>query len=89
MRCTFQPKTGAKLGINGGIVQPEREGPWPGNMLFYVAVDDLAAYCRRIEDAGGRIHVREQEVPGMGWLALSTDPEGRMKPKRAAKGKKR
>jgi predicted enzyme related to lactoylglutathione lyase len=71
-------QTGAKLGINGGIVQPDREAPWPGNQIFYVAVDDLAAYCRKIESAGGQIHVRSQEVPGMGWLALFTDPEGRM-----------
>lgn len=90
--------TGNKLGINGGIVKPEREGPWPGNQLFYVAVDDLAAYCRKIVAAGGKIHVEEQEIPGMGWLALYTDPEGRMnglfKPKmapakRAKAGKKK
>ena len=37
-------ETGSKEGINGGILKPEREGPWPGNMLFYIAVDDLGAY---------------------------------------------
>ena len=82
-------ETGNEMGINGGIVKPEREGPWPGNMVFYVAVDDVAAYRRKIVAAGGKIHVEEQEVPGMGKLALFTDPEGRMmglwKPK-AAKG---
>jgi predicted enzyme related to lactoylglutathione lyase len=71
-------ETGGQGGINGGIVKPDREGPWPGNMLFYVLVDDLAAYRRKIVDAGGVIHVEEQEVPGMGWLSLFTDPEGRM-----------
>jgi len=74
-------ETGAKgpmAGINGGIVQPDREGPWPGNMLFYVLVDDLAEYRDKIVKAGGQIHVEEQEVPGMGWLTLFTDPEGRM-----------
>lgn len=65
-------------GIGGGILKPQREGPWPGNMLFYVAVDDLAAYRKKIVAAGGTIHVEEQEVPGMGWLSLFTDPEGRM-----------
>ncbi|MEW6688258.1 MAG: VOC family protein [Pseudomonadota bacterium] len=70
--------TGGEGGINGGIVKPEREGPWPGNMLFYIAVDDLAAYRGKIAAAGGKIHVEEQEVPGMGWLSLFTDPEGRM-----------
>ena len=71
-------ETGNKLGINGGIVKPDREGPWPGNQIFYVAVDDLAKYRKKIEQAGGTIHVEEQEVPGMGWLSLFTDPEGRM-----------
>jgi uncharacterized protein len=65
-------------GINGGIVKPDREGPWPGNMLFYIAVDDLAAYRSKIVDAGGEIHVEEQKVPGMGSFTLFTDPEGRM-----------
>ena len=69
---------GAMPGINGGIVKPEREGPWPGNMLFYILVDDLAAYREKIVAAGGKIHVEEQEVPGMGTLSLFTDPEGRM-----------
>jgi len=64
--------------INGGIVKPDREGPWPGNMLFYILVDDLAAYRKKVVAAGGKIHVEEQKVPGMGKFALFTDPEGRM-----------
>jgi uncharacterized protein len=74
-------QTGANAampGINGGILRPDREGPWPGNMLFYILVDDLAAYRDKIVAAGGKIHVEEQEVPGMGTLSLFTDPEGRM-----------
>lgn len=71
-------ETGGDGGINGGIVKPDREGPWPGNMLFYIAVDDLAAYRERIEAAGGKIHVEKQEVPNMGAFCLCTDPDGRM-----------
>ena len=88
-------ETGNKMGINGGILKPDREGPWPGNQIFYVAVDDLAKYNRKIEKAGGKIHVAEQEVPGLGRLSLFTDPEGRMnglfKPmmKKPAKRKKK
>ena len=70
--------TGSKLGIHGGILRPQREAPWPGNMVLYIAVDDLAAYRKKIVAAGGEIKVEEQEVPGMGWLSLFTDPEGRM-----------
>lgn len=70
--------TASGTGINGGIVKPEREGPWPGNMVLYIAVDDLAAYRKKIVAAGGKIHVEHQDVPGMGALCLFTDPEGRM-----------
>jgi uncharacterized protein len=70
--------TGGEGGINGGILKPDREGPWPGNMLFYVNVDDLAAYRKKVVAAGGKIHVEEQVVPGMGAFSLFTDPEGRM-----------
>jgi uncharacterized protein len=69
---------GEAPGINGGIVQPDRPGPWPGNMLLYILVDDLEAYRRKIVEAGGEIHVEEQEVAGMGSFCLFTDPEGRM-----------
>ncbi|HEX2567097.1 MAG TPA: VOC family protein [Burkholderiales bacterium] len=71
-------ETGGEGGINGGILKPDREGPWPAQLLFYILVDELAPYRKKIKAAGGRIHVEEQEVPGMGWLSLFTDPEGRM-----------
>ena len=71
-------ETGGRGGINGGIFKPEQTGPWPGSLTMYILVDDLAAYRQRIVAAGGKICVEEQEVPGMGWLSLFTDPEGRM-----------
>ncbi len=71
-------ETGGQGGINGGIMQPKHEEPWPGNMTFYIDVDDLADYRKRIIAVGGKILVEEQEVPGMGAFSLFTDPEGRM-----------
>lgn len=71
-------KTGSDIGINGGILKPPRPEPWPGNMLCYIDVDDLAAYRDKIVAAGGKIHVEEQAVPGYGTFSLFTDPEGRM-----------
>ena len=71
-------ETGGEGGINGGIVKPDKPGPWPGNMLFYILVDDLAAYRKKVVAAGGRIQVEEHKVPGMGKFSLFTDPEGRM-----------
>ena len=52
-------ETGGDGGINGGILKPEREGPWPGNMLFYIDVDDLAAY-RKIVAAGSRSRLSQK-----------------------------
>ena len=66
------------VGINGGIFTPDRSGPWPGNMSFYIDVDDLATYRKKIEAAGGKILVPEQEVPGMGSFSLFSDPDGRV-----------
>ena len=65
-------------GINGGIMKPQQDGPWPGNMAFYIDVDDLGSYRKRITDAGGKIIVEEQEVPGMGSFSLFADPDGRV-----------
>ncbi len=70
-------ETGGEGGINGGIFKPEPAGPGTGTLL-YVAVDDLAAYRKRIVAAGGKICVEEQQVPGRGAFSLFTDPEGRM-----------
>jgi len=69
--------TGGQGGINGGIMKPQK-GPWPGNLAFYIDVDDLSAYNQRIKDAGGKIIVERQEVPGVGELSLFEDPDGRV-----------
>ena len=74
----YMVDTGGEGGINGGILKPDREGQWPGNMLFYINVDDLDSYKKKVVAAGGKIQVEEQEVPGMGSFSLFTDPEGRM-----------
>jgi uncharacterized protein len=70
--------TASHGGINGGIMTPQQNGPWPGNMSFYIDVDDLPSYRKRIQEAGGKILVEEQEVPGMGFFSLFSDPEGRV-----------
>lgn len=70
-------ETGGQGGINGGIMTPQ-EGPWPGNMAFYIDVDDLEAYCAKIREAGGKIIVERMDVPGVGALALFEDTDGRV-----------
>src|SRR5262249_55321597 len=65
-------------GINGGILDPKKEGPWPGNMVFYINVDDLDAYRKKVVAAGGKSQIGHPDVPGTGAFSLFTDPEGRM-----------
>lgn len=69
--------TGGKGGINGGIMKPKK-GPWPGKLALYIDVDDCAAFVKKIQASGGKIHVERQEVPGVGVFALFEDPDGRV-----------
>ncbi len=55
-----------------------KPGPWPGNMAFYIDVEDLDTYLKKISAAGGKVIVEKQEIPGMGCLALFEDPDGRV-----------
>jgi predicted enzyme related to lactoylglutathione lyase len=64
-------------GIGGGIMKPQA-GPWPGNMAFYIRVDDLETYKQRVVDAGGKIVVDRQEVPDVGTFSMFEDPDGRV-----------
>ena len=64
-------------GIGGGIMKPQ-QGPWPGNMAFYISVDDIEKYKARVLEAGGKVVVERQEVPDIGTFALFADPDGRV-----------
>jgi predicted enzyme related to lactoylglutathione lyase len=70
-------ETGGAGGINGGMMTP-KQGPWPGNMCFYIDVDDLAAYCAKIRAAGGKVVVERMDVAGVGAFSLFEDPDGRV-----------
>jgi predicted enzyme related to lactoylglutathione lyase len=41
-----------------------KRGPWPARLTFYIDVDDLDAYGKKIKQAGGKILIEKQEVPG-------------------------
>ena len=44
--------------------------------LNYVQVEDLDAHTGKIVSAGGKVVHGKMPVPGMGWFAIATDPEG-------------
>ncbi|MEE9169678.1 MAG: VOC family protein [bacterium] len=70
-------ETKGEGGIDGGIMTP-KQGPWPGNMAFYIDVDDIEAYCEKILKAGGKVVVERMDVPEVGAFALFEDPDGRV-----------
>lgn len=70
-------QTGGEGGIDGGIMTP-KDGPWPGNMAFYIDVDDLDAYGAKVQEAGGKMVVEKMDVPGVGQFSLFQDPDGRV-----------
>ena len=68
-------ETGAGAGINGGIVKPDKPEPWPGNMVLYIAVDDLDAEIRRLKEQGVPFRNTVEAGPGGKQIQIE-DPDG-------------
>jgi predicted enzyme related to lactoylglutathione lyase len=60
----------------GGMLEMPEAADGPSNWLVYVAVDDVDAIAARIEELGGCIYVRPQDIPGIGRFAVAADPGG-------------
>ncbi len=68
-------------GLGGGFVQVSDGGESgvryaPGEVLVYIGTDDIDATLARIEANGGKAEVPRTEIPGTGWFAVFTDPQG-------------
>ena len=57
-----------------GVAISPRQGS-EDEVLFFVAVDDLAAMLQRAEELGGKITQPAQEGPGVSW-GVFADPAG-------------
>lgn len=44
--------------------------------LGYIGVDDVDAYAKRVEQAGGKLHFPPQDIPMIGRFASVEDPQG-------------
>jgi predicted enzyme related to lactoylglutathione lyase len=69
-------------GINGGLMkrmgsQPA-EGCSPNAYTCIVAVDDIDAYIKKADAAGGRAQTDKMQVPTVGWLRYYRDTEGNL-----------
>jgi uncharacterized protein len=42
----------------------------------FIGVDDVDAYAKRIEQAGGKLHCPPQDIPGVGRFVSAEDPQG-------------
>ena len=82
--------------VGGGMYKKQTAGETPRN---FIGVDKIDPAIASFLAAGGKEVVGKQEVPGMGWSYIGTDPEGNMialwettarrQPPRPSKGSKR
>ena len=60
-------------GINGGILRKTEQKITVANS---VGVEDIDQSIKDIKDAGGKIVKDKFPIPGMGWMAYFSDPDG-------------
>lgn len=61
----------------GGMYQMTAEqGDMPSQWMAYVAVDDVDAKAKRVEELGGKVCVRPMDIPNVGRFCVVNDPTG-------------
>ena len=60
-------------GIDGGLL---RRAPHISGVVNTVDVADVDDYLERVGKNGGKIVVPKMALPGVGWLAYASDPDG-------------
>jgi predicted enzyme related to lactoylglutathione lyase len=75
-------------GIGGGITTPPPGAP--KQVVNYILVNDIAPVLEQVRRAGGDVVTPTMEIPGAGWMAHFTDPDGNVfglwKPNMGGKG---
>lgn len=61
--------------INGGIAK-RPEGYRMNGAVNYAMVDSIEQTTERAKSLGAKLTKEKTAVPGMGWFAMFTDPEG-------------
>ncbi len=61
-------------GINGGMAKRPR--PEVRAWTNYVSVESLDGALERAQKLGAKVQQQRTPVPGMGWFAMLTDPQG-------------
>ncbi|MEN8113510.1 MAG: VOC family protein [Actinomycetota bacterium] len=60
-------------GIDGAIAPAEEHGQL---VVITMGVDDLDASIEKVKSAGGKITQERMPIPGVGWFAMGSDPNG-------------
>lgn len=72
----------AEGGPGGGFVKidggaGDESSPYQaGDVLVYIASDDIEADLRKIEARGGAVVMPKTEIPNTGWFGIFRDPSG-------------
>jgi predicted enzyme related to lactoylglutathione lyase len=59
-----------------GGFSPVEMGATAGQVLVYVASDDIEADLKRAAELGGTILTPKNDIPGIGWWGAFKDPTG-------------
>jgi uncharacterized protein len=59
----------------GGFPQVSVDNP-AGQVLVYIASDDIEADLKQVEKLGGKVLHAKAEIPGNGWFGIFQDPTG-------------
>lgn len=62
-------------GVGGGIMKVEEVKPGESPSV-YIDVEEIEPYLEKVKDLGGGVAVPKTEIPGAGWFAHLTDPDG-------------
>jgi hypothetical protein len=62
-------------GGGGGFTEVSAENP-AGQVLVYIASDDIEADLKRVVELGGTVLQPKMEIPGTGWFGVFKDPTG-------------
>jgi len=62
-------------GSGGGFNEVSDENP-VGQVLVYIASDDIEADLKKVEKLGGMVVREKTDIPGKGWYGIFKDPTG-------------
>lgn len=59
----------------GGFPEVSEDNP-AGQVLVYIASDDIEADLKKVEKLGGKVLHGKTEIPATGWFGIFKDPTG-------------